>query len=64
MAKKQATKSKGGRKPASDPKVQVAFWIEKSKVASVGGMEKARERCIRHINDVCETEKVQPKQDS
>lgn len=44
-------KSKAGRKAAADPKIQVTFWIETSKVTAAGGMEKAREKCIVFLGE-------------
>lgn len=48
---KKKKKSKGGRKPVSDPKIQVHFWIEGSKVKAVGGMEDARLFCIESMTE-------------
>lgn len=46
-----ATKKKSnvGRKPATDPKVQVSFYVEQSKITKVGGMDKARTISIRAV---------------
>jgi len=38
-----------GRKPVSDKKVQVSFYIKKSIIDSVGGMDKFKEKVLRYI---------------
>jgi hypothetical protein len=38
-----------GRKPVSDKKVQVSFYIKQSKIDSVGGIDKFKEKVLRYI---------------
>ena len=38
-----------GRKPVSDKKVQVSFYIKQSKIDSVGGIEKFKEKVQNYI---------------
>ena len=51
MSKIKKKKSNAGRKPATDPKIPVQFYIETSKVEIVGGIEKAREMCMTMLNN-------------
>jgi len=50
-AKKSTKKSAAGRKPAADPKKNVQFYIENSIINAVGGMEAARDLCIKALWD-------------
>jgi hypothetical protein len=38
-----------GRKPVSDKKIQVSFYIKQSKIDSVGGIEKFKEKVQNYI---------------
>jgi hypothetical protein len=43
-------KRKGsGRKAASDPKVQLCIYVEKSKVDKAGGVEDAKKKCYDYL---------------
>lgn len=46
MAKK---KSKAGRKPVEDPKVQISFYPLKSEVEKVGGKTKSQEIALKAV---------------
>lgn len=48
-AQEKAVKAKRGRKPATDPKVQVCFWVNSSFVEAAGGMIECREKCIEFV---------------
>ena len=38
-----------GRKPVTDKKVQVSFYIKQSKIDSVGGIEKFKEKVQNYV---------------
>lgn len=50
MAKQHGGNRKNsGRKSVSDKKVQVSFYIKQSKIGSVGGFEKFKEKVLNYI---------------
>jgi hypothetical protein len=42
-----------GRKPVSDKKVQVAFYIEGSKIEKLGGLDAFKEKIIAYVERSC-----------
>lgn len=38
-----------GRKPVSDKKIQVSFYVKKSKIDSVGGIDKFKDKIQKYI---------------
>lgn len=50
MAKQHGGNRKNsGRKPVFDKKVQVSFYIKQSKIESVGGIEKFKDKVLNYI---------------
>jgi len=43
------TKSKSGRKPVTDPKVQLCIYVEQSVIDKLGGADKVREVCYNQL---------------
>ncbi len=51
MEKKHGGKrSNSGRKPVSDKKIQVSFYIEGSKIKKLGGLDAFKEKVIKYID--------------
>ena len=44
MKKHGGKRSNSGRKPVSDKKVQVSFYIEQSKIKKFGGLDSIKEK--------------------
>jgi hypothetical protein len=42
-----------GRKPVSDKKVQVSFYIEQSKIQKLGGLDAFKEKIIAYVERSC-----------
>jgi hypothetical protein len=42
-----------GRKPVTDKKVQVSFYIEQSKIEKLGGLDAFKEKIIAYIERSC-----------
>lgn len=42
-----------GRKPVTDKKVQVSFYIEQSKIEKLGGLDAFKEKIITYIERSC-----------
>jgi hypothetical protein len=42
-----------GRKPVTDKKVQVSFYIEQSKIEKLGGLETFKEKIIAYVERSC-----------
>ena len=42
-----------GRKPATDKKVQVSFYIESSKIDKLGGLDAFKEKIIAYVERSC-----------
>jgi len=42
-----------GRKPITDKKVQVSFYIESSKIEKLGGLDAFKEKIIAHVERSC-----------
>jgi hypothetical protein len=47
----QPVKKKVGRKNATDPKIQVSFYIETSTINANGGMDNTKEMCIQYLRE-------------
>lgn len=47
-------KTNVGRKKSADPKVNIQFYIEQSKVDAMGGMEATRSFCVSSIDNEIE----------
>jgi hypothetical protein len=43
-------KPKRGRRPAKDPKIEIRFWVETSKIKKHGGKESAIEQCKKMLS--------------
>jgi hypothetical protein len=56
MAKKLThggARKNAGRKPVTDKKVQVSFYIEGSKIQKFGGLDTFKEKIIAYIERSC-----------
>jgi hypothetical protein len=42
-----------GRKPVTDKKVQVSFYIEQSKIEKLGGLDSFKEKIIAYVERSC-----------
>jgi hypothetical protein len=42
-----------GRKPVTDKKVQVSFYIEGSKIEKLGGLDAFKEKIIAYVERSC-----------
>lgn len=42
-----------GRKPVSDKKIQVSFYIEQSKIEKLGGLDTFKEKIIAYVERSC-----------
>jgi len=42
-----------GRKPVTDKKVQVSFYIESSKIKKLGGLDAFKEKIIAYVERSC-----------
>ena len=42
-----------GRKPVTDKKVQVSFYIEQSKIEKIGGLDAFKEKIITYVERSC-----------
>lgn len=45
-------KKKRGRKKATDPKLEVRFWLEASAIEYNGGMDRFIEKCIANAKTI------------
>jgi hypothetical protein len=46
-------RKKSGRKPVTDKKVQVSFYIEASKIEKLGGLDAFKEKIIAYVERSC-----------
>ena len=42
-----------GRKPVTDKKVQVSFYVEQSKIEKLGGLDVFKEKIIAYVERSC-----------
>jgi hypothetical protein len=53
MKKHGGKRKNSGRKPVTDKKVQVSFYIEGSKIEKLGGLDPFKEKIIAYVERSC-----------